>query len=303
MKWLLPKAFLALLLGFLVSSHYGYAASQKHNNNKAAINNSAIASQLDQFWQKAKRESYKTPEELKAQQQWEQRKGYHYAKLMHGRMGVHEVALTFDDGPHPQYTPKILAILRKYHVKATFFVVGEMAAKQPELIRAEAADGHVVGNHTYHHVNLTKIPDSSIPIEWQAAQDVIKGITGKSMRFCRPPGGDYDGEVMKDATDLGLVTVLWTDDPGDYASPGDKAIKRRVLSRIDDGGIILIHDGIQQTIDVLPQIIENLKKRGFRFVTVSEMYNEIHGGSLPIPVSCIISKQRTQTAQLQRHSK
>jgi len=99
----------------------------------------------------------------------------------------------------------------------------------------------------------------------------VKSITGETMRFCRPPGGDYDDAVIRAAMDIGLFTVLWTDDPGDYASPGDAKIEKRVLDRIGNGGIILIHDGVQQTIDVLPQIIEHLKGRGFRFVTVAEM--------------------------------
>jgi peptidoglycan/xylan/chitin deacetylase (PgdA/CDA1 family) len=99
----------------------------------------------------------------------------------------------------------------------------------------------------------------------------VKSITGEAPRFCRPPGGDYDVVVMRAAEAQGLTTVLWTDDPGDYASPGDAKIETRVLDHIGNGGIILIHDGVQQTVDVLPQIVEHLKRRGFRFVTVAEM--------------------------------
>lgn len=226
---------------------------------------------LDQFWQRAKEEIYKSPEELQAQHTREIRKGQFYSKVMSGDPKVPEVALTFDDGPHPHYTPKILAILKRYNIKATFFVVGEMAQKYPWLIKDEYAAGDLIGNHTYHHVNLTKIPFVEVAIEWQANQDVIKSITGKDMKYCRPPGGDYDRHVINAAMDVGLTTVLWTDDPGDYASPGDKTIEVRTLDRVHNGGIILLHDGIQQTIDVLPQIIETLQRKGYKFVTVDQM--------------------------------
>ena len=225
----------------------------------------------DAFWARAQKEVYKSPAELSAQRARELRKGLGYDVLAHGDRRSRIVALTFDDGPHPDYTPKLLAVLRQYDVKATFFVVGEMAEKYPGLIRSELAAGHMLANHTYHHVNLTKIPEAEVQTEWQACQDVVKSITGTTMRYARPPGGDYDHAVVQAAMATGLTTVLWTDDPGDYASPGDKTITRRVLDRIGDGGIILLHDGIQQTIDVLPQIIQHMQRQGYRFVTVDEL--------------------------------
>ncbi len=226
------------------------------------------------FWQRAKSEEYKSPQELQAQHARYLRKSGPLAILLRGDAREKTLALTFDDGPHPVYTLRLLAILRRYHVKATFFVVGEMAQRYPDLIRAEVADGHVIGNHTYHHVNLTRIPESEVRNEWLACQLVVKGITGRTMRYDRPPGGDWDVGVIREAERLGLTTVLWTDDPGDYASPGDRRIETRVLDRINNGGIILLHDGVQQTLDVLPQIIERLQSRGYRFVTVDQMRAE-----------------------------
>ena len=231
----------------------------------------ALALTTRQYWERASEATYKSPEELKAQHEREVRKGEFYSKLMRGDPRVKAVALTFDDGPHPAFTPQILAILKQYKINATFFVVGKMAKQYPNLVKAEAAAGNVVGNHTYDHVNLTKIPYSRIAAEWLKCSAVTKSILGYNPVFCRPPGGDYDKAVIQAAMAAGLTTVLWTDDPGDYAKPGDKAIERRVLDRIDNGGIILIHDGIQQTIDVLPQIIEHLQRRGFEFQTVAEM--------------------------------
>lgn len=229
------------------------------------------AASVRQYWERAQQETYKSPEELKAQHDRELRKGERYSKIMSGDPNVKTVALTFDDGPHPQFTPQILAVLKKHNVKATFFVVGKMAKQYPGLVRAEVDAGHVVGNHTYDHVNLTKIPMDEVSIEWDKCNAVIRKITGDDPLFARPPGGDYDKDVIKAAMANGLITVLWTDDPGDYAKPGDRTIENRVLRRIDNGGIILVHDGIQQTIDVLPQIIEHLQQRGFRFVTMTEM--------------------------------
>lgn len=226
---------------------------------------------LDAFWARALEETYKSPAELVAQDQRERRKGYRYLKLSRGSKRSPNVALTFDDGPHPDFTPKLLDILKRHNVKATFFVVGKLAEQHPDLIRAESLAGHEVGNHTYHHANLTKIPVNEIAVEWQACQDVVKAATGETMRFCRPPGGDYDKDVILAATRLGLITVLWTDDPGDYANPGEKVIKSRVLRWVGNGAIILLHDGVQQTMDVLPQIIEMLQAKGMHFQTVSEM--------------------------------
>jgi len=231
----------------------------------------AEAGSLRGFMQTVKTEIYRTQRDIQTQHQSEVQAGIHYRKLMRGDPAIRAVALTFDDGPHPKYTPQLLAILKKYNVKATFFVVGKMAKQSPWLVRAEVKAGHVVGNHTYNHVNLTRIPPGQVEEEWRQCSDAIKSITGKSPKFCRPPGGDYNRTVIDAAAAAELTTVFWTDDPGDYASPGTNIIEDRTLRRIDNGGIILIHDGVEQTIQVLPQIIESLKKRGFRFQTVDEM--------------------------------
>lgn len=228
------------------------------------------------YWERVQESDYKSPEELQAQHERELRKGQKYAKLMRGDPNVKTVALTFDDGPHPAFTSRILAILKQYNIHATFFVVGKMAERNPGVVRAEASEGNLIGNHTYDHVNLNKVPENVIATEWQKGNAVIKSILGKNPTFCRPPGGDYDRLVITAAMQNGLTTVLWTDDPGDYAKPGDKTIERRVLDRISNGGIILLHDGIQQTIDVLPQIINHLEKKGFKFVTVDQMIQQQH---------------------------
>lgn len=230
--------------------------------------------EVDKFWLHAKQEVDRSVLEMIAQHQVELDRGIKFHKLMHGNLQKKQIALTFDDGPHPKFTPQLLALLKKEHVKATFFVVGEMAEKYPYLVQQEIADGHSVGNHTYHHVNLTKIPEEYVATEIKACGEVLAKITGKPPRLFRPPGGDYSPSVAKDAEALGYTIVMWTDDPGDYAKPGDKVISQRLLKKVSNGGIILIHDGIQQTIDVLPQFITTMKKHGFEFVTIDEMMKQ-----------------------------
>jgi peptidoglycan/xylan/chitin deacetylase (PgdA/CDA1 family) len=227
--------------------------------------------QEDRYWESAREDVYKSVVELLTQHQRELAEGLKYDKIMQGDPRRRQVAMTFDDGPHPAYTPKLLEILAKHGAKATFFVVGEMAERAPELVKAEAAAGHDVGNHTYHHVNLTKIPSPAVATEIKACGNVVQQITGKPPHLFRPPGGDYNRHVAEVAEALGYTMVLWTDDPGDYASPGDRTIETRVLDRIGNGGIVLMHDGVQQTLDVLPQILDYLRRKGYRFVTVDEM--------------------------------
>lgn len=238
-------------------------------------------SEKDRYWVSAEQVVDHRVMDVLSQHQQELAKGVRYHKLMHGSPTLKEVALTFDDGPHPQYTPKLLAILRQYKVPATFFVVGEMAEKYPDLVKAELADGNLVANHTYHHVNLTKIPAKYVATEIKACGEVVQSITGRAPRLFRPPGGDYNRHVAEVADALGYTIALWTDDPGDYASPGTKIITDRLLARVSNGGIILIHDGVQQTIDVLPAIIQTLQGKGFRFVTLDEMSRQRRVESRP----------------------
>lgn len=228
----------------------------------------------DGYLAKARVEVYKSSLEVLAQNQAELQRNIRYNKLVRGDASRREIALTFDDGPHRQFTPKLLEILAKYGVKATFFVVGEMSERAPDLVRAEMAGGHNVGNHTYSHVNLTKVPVQDVLTELRAGTDVLTTITGVRPHLFRPPGGDYDHDVILAAETEGYTTVLWTDDPGDYASPGEALLMTRLLEHVNPGGILLLHDGIQQTIDLLPKLIETLRQKGYTFITVDEMLSQ-----------------------------
>ncbi|AIE87643.1 polysaccharide deacetylase family protein [Fimbriimonas ginsengisoli] len=192
-------------------------------------------------------------------------------ELRRGDRNEKVVALTFDDGPHGPSTQHLLQILREENVKATFFLVGKMAQKYPHLVKLIAAEGHELGNHTFSHACLTKVTDEEAQADYEACSDVIQSLTGKRPKVCRPPGGDIDNAVINAGASLGMTTVLWTDDPGDYYERDEQVILDRTLAKANNGGIILLHDGIPQMLDVLPTIIQTLRARGFKIVTASEL--------------------------------
>lgn len=183
------------------------------------------------------------------------------------------VALTFDDGPHPGKVQQLLGVLRALNVKATFFVIGKMVERHPELIRLEAAEGHEVEDHSFSHVNLSKIPEREVDIEYRACSDLIDHVIGVRPRFGRPPGGQATPAVAEGAAENRLVTAMWSDDPKDYANPGAETIEQRVLRHVSSGGVILLHEGVEQTVDVLPDLVHRLRAEGYRFVTMDQLYS------------------------------
>lgn len=204
------------------------------------------------------------------------RRAHHHPGLPYHRVrevpsSGKRIALTIDDGPHYEFTPQLLQTLKRYNVKATFFLVGMMAEQAPDLVRAEAAAGHEIGNHTYHHVNLVKTSDRVTAIEIKACGEVIRRITGTSPQFFRPPGGDLNRRVGELADLLGYTVVMWSDCPGDHLEPGKQATRRSAIAHASPGGILILHDGYKQTVEVLPEIIEGLQKRGYQFVTLSQL--------------------------------
>lgn len=260
-----------ILLCLILTSSISMAQGHKRHLRMVSNPIKVVTSDTDLWWLSAKDNVYRHVNDLIEQDKSEIERNAHHSKFMNGNINRKWVAITFDDGPHPKYTPKILSILKRNNVKATFFVVGMMAENFPDLIRDEIAAGHSVGNHTYHHVNLKKIPPIYVAAELKACGEVLKAIDGKAPHLFRPPGGDYDDVIAATAEKLGYTTVLWTDDPGDYASPGSKVIDMRTIQHISNGGIILIHDGVQQTISILPGLIKQLKAKGFELVTIDDM--------------------------------
>ena len=193
------------------------------------------------------------------------------------------VALTFDDGPDPRWTPKLLGVLRREHVPATFFVIGQQAQQHQGLVREAMRDGNVIGNHTYSHKNLATISTLRAKVEILGGAAVIEGITGhKAVLFRSPYGaGDMSGKKVGGdqlANDLGEHAVAWNVDPQDWAQPGAARIATRVASQMQERSVVLLHDGggdRSQTLAALPQIIENLKRRGYLFTTVDGLDGSI----------------------------
>ena len=206
-----------------------------------------------------------------------------YPSLYHqGAGGEHEVALTFDDGPDPKWTPMVLDILKKYNVKATFFLVGSQAEQYPGIVKRIVDEGHLVGNHTYTHANLAEIPSDQVEIELNATQRLIESITGRSTTLFRPPyEADSHPSNLAELTplkqvqdDLGYLIVMENIDPEDWARPGTDVIVDRIKELRRDGSLILLHDAggnREQTVEALPQIIDWLQTRGDQIVPLSDL--------------------------------
>jgi peptidoglycan/xylan/chitin deacetylase (PgdA/CDA1 family) len=183
----------------------------------------------------------------------------------------YSIALTFDDGPHKVYTERLMKILDEKGVKATFFIVGSQGLKFPGLLKELSDDGQEVESHTMTHANLKKLKPDDIRKELNGAQNLIKSVTGRDSLFFRPPGGQYDNKVNDIARELGLEMVLWTVFPKDHMRPPPEAIEKTVFAEASDGGVVLLHSGVDQTLEALPVIIDELRKKGYRFLTISEL--------------------------------
>jgi peptidoglycan/xylan/chitin deacetylase (PgdA/CDA1 family) len=189
-------------------------------------------------------------------------------KLYRGDPTRPVLALTFDDGPSPIYTTLLLDSLRRTGVRATFFLVGLRVLQYPYFAREIMAAGHELANHSFHHVNLTRLSRSQVSDELALTQSVILGVTGMTPHYFRPPGGRYNPAVLAAAQALGLITVFWTDDPGDYGYPVPQ-VEQKLFALVANGGIVVLHQGVGTTIRELPKIIGTLRRRGFTFTTVS----------------------------------
>ncbi|WP_082232585.1 polysaccharide deacetylase family protein [Halobacillus massiliensis] len=185
------------------------------------------------------------------------------------------IAITFDDGPS-DYTPQILEVLDQYNAKATFFVVGTRAKENPEILKQTSLAGHEIANHTYDHGTLKGVTSKVIQHDLNKANEVIKGITNKEAQLFRPPGGYYNDRIVETADQEGFKVVMWSwhQDTYDWKRPGADKIAAKVLSNARNGDVILFHDGggnRSQTVMALKQILPELQKQGYKFVTVSEL--------------------------------
>lgn len=178
------------------------------------------------------------------------------------------VALTFDDGPSPIYTPKILAILKKYNIKATFFMVGVNAKKYPDMVKLVLADGHAIGNHSLTHPKLTHLNNAELTKEIVTPQTIIYDIVGIKPACLRYPFGMSNEHVRSAIRAEGIIPMSMGFNSFDYENRGTDKMVRWVLENAQSGQVILMHDGYdkrQQTVDALPRIIEGIQKKGLGF--------------------------------------
>jgi len=192
-----------------------------------------------------------------------------------------QVALTFDDGPSMGYTEKVLDILKKENVKATFFVTGEKANQYPYILKQISDAGHEIGNHTYYHSRVTWLSDEKLLDEIKRTSDVVERITRKKTKFFRPPFGTISPERKKLIESMGYSIVMWYGNADDFYHLGwgmrtPKSITKRVMSQLKGGNIILMHDDSKQIIEALPMIIDEIRKRGYNFVTISQLAGNKH---------------------------
>lgn len=181
------------------------------------------------------------------------------------------VALTFDAGPS-ENTPRLLRILKKEKVPATFFTLGRNhIEKYPELVKRMDAEGHEVASHTWSHKILTKIDPAEARRELERPNEAIEKLIGKKPTLMRPPQGRTNDDVNKISEELGLSQVLWTVTAKDYTTNDSKLIEKRVIDQTERDGIILLHDIYKGTVPAVPGVIAELKKRGYVFVTVSQL--------------------------------
>lgn len=184
------------------------------------------------------------------------------------------IALTFDDGPHATLTPKLLDLLAKRHIKATFFLIGQNAAEYPDIVRRIAREGHEIASHSWSHPNLKKMSDEAVRSQLRRTDEAIKAATGKSPTLMRPPYGELStrqGHWIHQ--EFGYQVILWDVDPLDWKRPGAMTVCNRIVRETRPGSIVLSHDIHPGTVEAMPATLDQLEAKHFKFVTVSELLN------------------------------
>nr|WP_240344018.1 polysaccharide deacetylase family protein [Paenibacillus sp. SYP-B3998] len=195
----------------------------------------------------------------------------------HAKTSERKIALTFDDGPDNKYTPKVLDILKKNGIKATFFVIGEHAEQNHKMIKRIVEEGHIIGNHSWDHANLSNLPSDQVQAEITKTDDIIRTIVGQSPSLFRAPYGAENEQVRSDAAKTGHQLIGWSVDTLDWNGKNASQIMNTVKKETKPGAIILQHSAggkggnLSNTIEALPQIIAYLKHDGYAFVTVPEL--------------------------------
>lgn len=178
------------------------------------------------------------------------------------------IALTFDDGPNPEYTKKILDVLQENYSHATFFVLGNNAESYPDVLKTISDQGSEIGNHTYSHKKLSTLSTEDVTNEIQKVNQAVVNATGNEATLIRPPYGDYNDAVM---SVLDKPVVLWDLDTEDWKSRNAQTIAQAVLDHVKDGDIVLMHDIYESTAEAVALMVPQLKEKGYQIVTIHEM--------------------------------
>lgn len=182
-----------------------------------------------------------------------------------------KIAITFDDGPNPEYTVELLEGLQKRGVKATFFVLGSEVEQYPEILAAIDEGGHLIGVHSYEHVNFGQIGDVAALEQIEKTQEAIYAVTGYYAGYIRPPYGCWKKSLD---SEVPLIEVLWDVDPLDWATKDADTVVQRILKGVPDGSIILLHDASKSSVQAALTVIDILQKENYEFVTVEELLLE-----------------------------
>ena len=191
-----------------------------------------------------------------------------------------EIALTFDDGPYPFYTPLLLHELERSHAVGTFFLVGRSCQEFPDLVRQIVDGGNEIGNHTFNHYKLTKLSTTDIAVQISKNGEFLEPFAGRPITLFRPPHGRFDHRVVALAHAMGYQTVFWNNSPEDTKNILPSLIVQRVLAHATPGGIVLLHNGQYKTVEALPVIIDKLRAEGYTFVTVTRLIDDGTHGDL-----------------------
>ncbi|MDB6074285.1 MAG: polysaccharide deacetylase [Verrucomicrobiaceae bacterium] len=194
------------------------------------------------------------------------------------------LGMTFDDGPHPVNTPKLLDLLKARNIKATFFLVGERVKMHPEIVRRMLAEGHEVANHTWTHPSLVSISDAKIRSEFQRTADAIWDAAQYRPHLMRPPFGATNKRIEEWVyNEFGYSSITWSVDPNDWRKPGVQVVANRLIAGAHKGAIMLAHDIHAPTIEAMPQVFDALLAKGYKFLTVSQLIN-LEQQSMPVGV-------------------
>lgn len=217
------------------------------------------------------------------------------------KTGKKQIALTYDDGPNPNLTPKLMEYLKENNVPATFFMMGEMVKAHPAMVKALADNGFELANHTYSHPDLRKLSEEKILEQLQDTHDQIKEASGIDVKYMRPPFGAHNSKVDAICKKMGYKIINWSVDTNDWRNRPTSALVNTIMSGASDGAIILMHDrkhaGKETVLEATMQVVPQLRAKGYTFVTVGELLGEAGApASAPAPAASVSAVEAPATS-------